>query len=73
MIDKVVRKTVKIPTAKQFFFESKVGDDIAQMFADAKTYDEIEILLGKQGKTSATRSAGGAKLYKRLRRFNTKQ
>ena len=73
LIDKVVRKTVKIPTAKQFFFESKVGDDIAQMFADAKTYDEIEILLGKQGKTTATRSAGGAKLYKRLRDTDDKQ
>jgi len=73
LIDKVVRKTVKIPTAKQFFFESKVGDDIAQMFADAKSYDEIEILLGKQGKRTAARSAGGAKLYKRLRDADNKQ
>ena len=72
LLDKVVRKTVKVPTAKQYFLESKTGDDIAQLFADAKTYDEVEILLGRQGKLATEKSAGGARLYKRLRDTNDK-
>lgn len=72
LLDKVVRKTVKVPTAKQYFLETKTGDDIAQLFADAKTYDEVEILLGRQGKLATEKSAGGARLYKRLRDTNDK-
>ena len=72
LLDKVVRKTVKVPTAKQYFLESKTGDDIAQLFADAKTYDEVEILLGRQGKLATEKSAGGARLYKRLRDTDNK-
>lgn len=77
LIDNVVRKTVKVPKAREFYFETKTGDDIADLFAQAKTYDEVEILLGKQGKRvsdrTIARSAGGAKLYRRLRDTEDKQ
>ena len=65
LIDKAVRKVVHTPTAEAWF-NTKVGDDIAQMFADAKSYDEIDILMKGQGKTDAL-------LYKKLRDTNDKQ
>jgi hypothetical protein len=73
LLDKLVRKTVKIPTAKEFFLDSKAGDDIAQLFADAKSYDEIGILLGKQGRRATKDGTGGAKLYRSLRDATKKE
>ena len=65
LIDKAVRKVVHTPTAEAWF-NTKVGDDIAQMFADAKSYDEIEILMKGQGKSDAL-------LYRKLRDATDKQ
>ena len=70
LIDKAVRKVVHTPTAEQYF-NTRVGDNIAQMFADAKSYDEIDILMTSGGRKN--KQAKDALLYKQLRDTTDKQ
>ena len=70
LIDKAVRKVVHTPTAEQYF-NTRVGDNIAQMFADAKSFDEIDILMTSGGRKN--KQAKDALLYKQLRDTTDKQ
>ena len=70
LIDKAVRKVVHTPTADEYF-NTQVGDNIAQMFADSKSYDEVEILMSGGGRKN--NQVKDALLYKKLRDTTDKQ